>query len=353
MKNIKRVSYVPNSDVVLCPELLVDFSNCKYKAAQRIATPSYPNSFSELEAVEAHHRARLKKQWCPTINDGYESFNGTLSSSTDFRKLPSSVFGDGRLAYNRLPCDVDGSEKSFWTDGRQPTYSPLFISLSTQPSVLGRKTLALASIIIGKLVGVVPKRGVLIVGTSQHRITVNLNPEILILEKAIRDVKRMIDTEKETYFRLNNHCPECTLSSSCQKKAAEIDHLSLLSGISDKEMKKLNGKGIFSVTQLSYTFRPRRSGKAVSAVKNNYALRALAIREKKTYIVQRPKISTPGTLVFLDIEGLPDRNFYYLIGLLIINGGQREFFSFGPIQKMIRKRYGDNSSRSLNNWMIS
>jgi len=258
-KNIKQVSDVRNSDIVLYPELLVDFSNCKYKTAQRIGTPSCPNSPSEIEAIQAYQRARLKEQWWPTTNDGYESFNGTLSSSADFRALSISVFGNVRLTYNRLQCDVDGVEKSFWADGRQPTYAPLLIALSAQPSILARKTLALASIITGKITGVVPKRGVLIVGISQQRITVNLTPEILVLEKAIREVKRMIDADKETFFRLNNHCSECTFSSSCRKKAAEIDHLSLLNGISDKELKKLNGKGIFSVTQLSYTFRPRRS----------------------------------------------------------------------------------------------
>jgi len=296
---------------------LVDFANCKYKAAKRIASPSCPNSPSEIEGIQKFQQGLLKERWRPTTNDGYETFNGTLCSSADFRKLSIRVFGNVRLIFNRLQCDVDGIEKSFLADGRRPIYSPLLIALSAQPSVLARKTLALASIITGKLAGVVPKRGVLIVGPSQQRITVNLSHEILVLEKAIREVKRMIDADKEALFRLNNHCSECTFSGSCRKKAVEIDHLSLLNGISEKELKKLNGKGIFSVTQLSYTFRPRRSRRIVPTVKNNYALRALAIREKKTYIVERPKLSTFSTLIFLDIEGLPDRDFVYLIALCI------------------------------------
>ena len=310
------------------PELLVDFANCKYKAAQRIEFPSFQNLPSEIEAIQKYHQGLLKERWRLTINDGYQAFNGTLCSSADFRTLSTHVFGNVRLIYNRLQCDLDGIEKSIWADGQRPTYSPLLIALSAPPSVLARKTLALASIITGKLTGVVPKRGVLIVGAFQQRITVNLSPEILVLEKAIREVKRMIDTDKEAFFRLNNHCSECTFSESCRKKAVEIDHLSLLSGIPDKELKKLNGKGIFSVTQLSYTFRPRRSRRTVPTVKNNYALRALAIREKKTYIVERPKLSTPSTLVFLDIEGLPDRDFVYLVGLLVIKRGERKGFQF-------------------------
>jgi len=324
---MQPVSDVRNLDIVLDPGLLVDFANCKYKAAQRIAVPSCPNLPSEIETIREYQRLRLKGLWHPTTNDGYDAFNGTLSSSADFRKLSMGVFGNIRLTYNRLQCDVDGIAKSIWTDGQRPNYSPLLISLSNQQSVLERKTLALAAIITGKLVGVVPKRGFRIVGTSKQRITVNLTPEILIIEKAIRELKRMFDADTETFFSLNNHCAECKFSSSCRKKATEIDHLSLLSGISNKEQKKLNGKGIFSVTQLSYTFRPRRSRKTVPA-KNNYALRALAIREKKTYIVQRPKLSAPSTLVFLDIEGLPDRNFIYLIGLLVIREGQRKVFQF-------------------------
>jgi predicted RecB family nuclease len=327
-KNIERVSDVQNANFVLDSELLVDFAICKYKAAQRIEIQSCPSAHSEIDAIQGHQRARLKERWRQTSKDGYKAFNGTLSSSTDLRALSISVFGNVRLTDHTLQCDVDGIEKSFWADGRRPTYSPLLISLSTQPSLLERKTLALASIITGKLVGVVPKRGILIVGTSQQRITVNLTPEILVLEKAIRELKKMIDTDKETFFCLNNHCPECAFFSPCRKKATEMDHLSLLSGISDKELKKLNAKGIFSVMQLSYTFRPVRARKAVPTVKNNYALRALAIREKKTYIVQRPKLSAPSTLVFLDIEGLPDRNFFYLIGLLVINEGERRVFQF-------------------------
>jgi predicted RecB family nuclease len=327
-KNIERVSDVRNLDIVLDPNLLMDFSNCKYKAAQRITVSFCPNVASEIEAIQGYQRARLKEQCHLRDNDRYETFNGILSSSADLRSLSISVFGKVRLTFNKLQCDVDGIEISYSPDWRQPNYAPLLISLSTQPSMLERKTLAFAAIITGKLVGVVPKRGILIVGTSQQRITVSLTPEILVIEKTIRELKRMMDADKEPFSRLNNHCSECTFSSPCRKKAAEMDHLSLLSGISDKELKKLNGKGIFSVTQLSYTFRPRRSRRAVPTVKNDYALRALAIREKKTYIIQRPKLSTPSTLVFLDIEGLLDRNFFYLIGLLVIKQGERRFFQF-------------------------
>jgi hypothetical protein len=169
-KTIEQVLNVRNSEIVLDPELLVDFANCKYKAAQRLEVPSCPITQNEIDAIQGYQRARLKERWRPTANDGYEAFNGTLSSLANFRMFSTSIFGNIRLTCNKLQCDVDGIEKSFWADGRRPTFSPLLIALSAQPSVLARKTLALASIITGKLAGVVPKRGVLIVGPSQQRI---------------------------------------------------------------------------------------------------------------------------------------------------------------------------------------
>ena len=53
--------------------------------------------------------------------------------------------------------------------------------------------------------------------------------------------------------------------------------------MSAKERQKLRSKGIFTVTQLSYKFRPRRRPKRLRDKREKYhhSLKALAIREKK------------------------------------------------------------------------
>ncbi len=78
----------------------------------------------------------------------------------------------------------------------------------------------------------------------------------------------------------------------------------------------------FTVTQLSYAFRPRRRPKRLRDKREKYhhSLKALAIREKKIHIVGSPELTIDGTPVYLDVEGLPDRDFYYLIGVRIGNG---------------------------------
>lgn len=121
---------------------------------------------------------------------------------------------------------------------------------------------------------------------------------------------------------LNRHCVECEFQTRCRKVAVEKDDLSLLGRMSAKERQKLHSKGIFTVTQLSYTFRPRRRPKRQRDKKEKYhhSLKALAIREKKIHIVGSPELKIEGTPVYLDVEGLPDRDFYYLIGVRIGKG---------------------------------
>ncbi|HKM84473.1 MAG TPA: TM0106 family RecB-like putative nuclease, partial [Candidatus Acidoferrum sp.] len=116
---------------------------------------------------------------------------------------------------------------------------------------------------------------------------------------------------------LNRHCIECIFQERCRRRAVERDDLSLLTSLSDAERAKLNNKGIFSITQLSYLFHPRRRPKrqAGRSEKYHHALKALAIREKKVHVVDVTPFSITGTPVFIDIESLPDRDFYYLIGL--------------------------------------
>ena len=115
---------------------------------------------------------------------------------------------------------------------------------------------------------------------------------------------------------MNRHCPECGFQSRCRKKAIEKDDLSLLANLPTKERSRLNGKGILTVNQLAYTFRPRRRTKRLAAKPEKYhhSLKALALREKKIHLVGDPQLQIKGTAIYLDVEGLPDRDFYYLVG---------------------------------------
>jgi hypothetical protein len=137
--------------------------------------------------------------------------------------------------------------------------------------------------------------------------------------KAVGKIRALLTDNIPPELILNRHCPECGYQRRCREITIEKDDLSLLSGMTEKERKKLNSKGIFTVTQLSYTFRPRRRPKKLRDKREKYhhSLKALAIREKKIHIVGSPAMHIEGTPIYLDVEGVPDRDFYYLIGVRI------------------------------------
>jgi len=51
------------------------------------------------------------------------------------------------------------------------------------------------------------------------------------------------------------------------------------------------------------------------------ALKALALREKKTHVLDIPNIPDTKTEVFVDFEGMPDERFVYLIGMTVRDEG--------------------------------
>ena len=118
---------------------------------------------------------------------------------------------------------------------------------------------------------------------------------------------------------LNRHCPSCSFKYVCSQYAEEADDLSLLDRMTPKAMQRYHKKGIFTVKQLSFVFKPRRRRRRRAAPPPHFdfELQALAIRTGKIYIQTVPETQRGDTELFLDIEGVPDQQFSYLIGLLI------------------------------------
>jgi predicted RecB family nuclease len=137
-----------------------------------------------------------------------------------------------------------------------------------------------------------------------------------VVHKTVGKVDALLSATTPPDLILNRHCPECGFQSRCRKIAVEKDDLSLLANLLEKERSRLNSKGIFTVSQLSYTFRPRRRIKrlATKPEKHHHSLKALAIREGKIHVVGHPQLPVEGTPLYFDVEGLPDRDFYYLLG---------------------------------------
>jgi predicted RecB family nuclease len=234
-----------------------------------------------------------------------------------------------------LPCDLEThlhlvQSVSSNTGGATDKLMPIRFIIRNKLKTYDRLLMAFDATVLSELTGQVIARGKIVHG--EHYIsslvdTLNLASEV---RKLVGRLMTLLADQSPPDLVLNRHCPECQFRDRCRSKAREIDDLSLLSGMTEKERSRHRSKGIFTVTQLSYTFRPRRTPKRQKAQgkPHNFALRALAIRENTVFIHGTPELPECQSQVFLDIEGLPDRDFYYLIGALVVTDGQELFHSF-------------------------
>ncbi len=308
---------------------LSDYFSCRYKVAIKLGLVSDQKAVpAENLDYEVEYRGRASA----VVREKYPAFK-----KADRRELAigphqkqESVVGQIVLTIDDLQCNLDGLEVLKKTSRSRGTYAPiLFAKFLATPSKHEKRRLALSAILIDKLLGSLPTIGRIVHGDAFKFTKVHLKKEIKEVSDAvqgIRAIDRSVDCE--SYFRLNRHCSECQYSVFCKEKARRIDHLSLIGSIGEKEIKNLNAKGIFTVTQLAHTFRSRRTASNKTTIKHNHALRAKAILDDKVYVVQCGMLPTAKAYVYLDVEGIPDLDFYYLVGLVVVTNGKKQYHQF-------------------------
>jgi predicted RecB family nuclease len=206
--------------------------------------------------------------------------------------------------------------------GKPAQFIPIRFVFRNKLTKEDRLLVAFGALVLSQVLGREVSFGKIIHGDDHATLKVKTSALAGEVRKRIEKLAALLSNPAPPDLVLNRHCGECEFKARCRQKALEQDDLSLLARMSEKERKKFRSKGIFTVTQLSYTFRPRRRPKRMRDKREQYhhSLKALAIREKKIHIVGSPELKIEGTPVYLDVEGLPDRDFYYLIGVRIGNG---------------------------------
>jgi predicted RecB family nuclease len=172
-----------------------------------------------------------------------------------------------------------------------------------------------------------------IIGIDGKSHTVRLGDSSKALRPLLEPLHEWITVDAPTPppLVLNKHCPLCPFQRLCHAQAEQEDNLSLLHGVTARVMRQYEKKGIFTMKQLSYLFKPRKRKKGSRKpppVAHKVELQALAIREKKIYLQELPALSRQPVELFVDMEGVPDRGLYYLIGVLVCHGDTTEHHSF-------------------------
>jgi len=242
-------------------------------------------------------------------------------------------------AQNRI-THVDALERiSASTKGEPSSFFPIRFVPNEKVNKLDKLQVAFDALVLSSASDTMPVFGRIIYGSQLRTTKVDLSRLMATAKITARNITKQQANSEQPQPALNKHCPECEFKLHCRQMAVDKDDLSLLSRMSRKERKRHNDKGIFSVTQLSYTFRVRRRPKRFASKPEKYShdLKALAIRENKIHVIGNPKLQLRKNPVFLDIEGIPDQDFYYLIGLRYEKNGSYVQQSFWADERFDEK----------------
>jgi predicted RecB family nuclease len=192
-----------------------------------------------------------------------------------------------------------------------------------------RLLLEVFALLLSRVQGRLPGYGVVWRGKECRATKIRLSTEPRKAERVLCDLQQLREAGTPKLV-LNDHCQVCEFRLRCHEQAVREDNLSLMRGMGEKEIRSCGRKGILTVTQLAHTFRPRRKGKRVvrKTHRRYHALQALAIRDKRLYVFGTPELPERSVSIYLDIEGIPDEGFVYLIGMLVVQGGVEERYSF-------------------------
>ncbi|HBI44060.1 MAG TPA: IS66 family transposase [Planctomycetales bacterium] len=202
-------------------------------------------------------------------------------------------------------------------------YEPVKIIGTCRASRTDATGLAYAGLVLGEVQGRLPASGTL-VRLGDHACKVKLAGRYKEVRKIVEALQGWTSNPagEPPPVMLNKHCPSCPFRDACLRQAEKEDNLSLLDRMTPKLMRKHHDKGIFTIKQLSHVYKPRRSRKkAKRQVRHSLELQALAIRTGKVHVEHLPEVTRGPVELFVDLEGVPDRDDYYLAGLLVCRGG--------------------------------
>ncbi|MBD2169077.1 IS66 family transposase [Calothrix membranacea FACHB-236] len=313
---------------IITSEVVVAYSQCLRKAFLLLFTEDKGTSHEYIRILE-QRKSKTREEYITRIkqkNSLVQLYNVKALNRNIDCLIEASLSVNGLEAY----CDVlmKGERASSL---EQYSYEPA-ITVGTYSLTKEHKIeLLFIGYILEQIQEQPTRNGIIIsMGGEVHKLKLTNGYKMLRL--LIEPLREWIATPpaEPPPVMLNKHCQYCQFQVECKAKAEKDNDLSLLDRLTAKGIQKYHKKGIFTVKQLSYLFKPRRSRKSKQKLHIQYKpeLQALAIRTGKIYLQEIAEISRHQVELFLDIEGIPDQNFQYLIGLLVCEVDKTSYYSF-------------------------
>ena len=313
-------------------EVLEGYLNCKTKGRLKLAAEGGVVSDYEAMIVAADRASREAALARLVARFGESDACRGVAAIPSTLKQGAPLLAEATLEDDVMLIRLDALKRADGTSKLgEYHYLPV---LHVHGDKIGRTRkllLAVLGLVLDRVQGLRPAVGLVARGPEGRLGKVRLDAKLYHqAEQVLDELKRLQQGGESPRLTLNEHCQQCEFRQRCHEQAVREDNLSLLRGISEKEVKGLTRKGIFTLTQLAHTFRPRPKGKrAVSKTHHRYhALQALAIRDRRIYLFGTPQLPASPVQIYLDVESIPDEGFVYLIGMVIVQGDTETRISF-------------------------
>jgi len=313
-------------------DIIQSYLICKYKGHLKLNGECETKSDYEAMTTAASQASREEAlaQLVARFGEGDTCRATAITTAT--LKQRKALLIDVSLDDDAMSLRIDGLKRVAGTSGLGDYhYLPLLHNHGDKVGRPEKLMLAGFGLSLAGPQGLRPAFGQVIRGPEGGLRKVRLDAKLYRqAEQVLDEVKRLQGGGNPPRLVLNGHCQICEFRQRCRMEAEKADDISLLRGVGEKELQKYHRKGIFTLTQLSCTFRSRKKGKRVKRAGHvRYpALQALAIREKKVHVYGTPDTPNKPVQIFLDVEGNEGGSLAYLLGLIVSEGDAQQTHSF-------------------------
>lgn len=335
-------------------DTFVSFLHCNRKAFLRAAgTPGHPPDI-ETVLLDLGHTYRRQAIEAFLVPYAAQEVLYDPPRLEEALKSPIQVIVNTTASAAGLSSLIQAAERMKGTDPRSaPVLAPVLFILNETVSHADKMLLSFNALVLSLVQGVLPPIGKIVHGSTHKVLKCKIEPLIVEVRKLVARIQAaQAEGAAAPRVRLNRHCNFCEFRADCQRLAEEADDLSLMRGLSEKEIQKQQSRGVTTVTQFAYTYRPGRRGKRKTgkARRHDHALQAVALRDKKVYVLDSPTVPHSRVALYLDVEGIPDRDFDYLIGLVAVVGDCTTTHYFWADDRSQEKAIWDACSKIINSF---
>jgi len=269
--------------------------------------------------------------------------------SPDSLRLGSELISDASLSTELFSTDcailIKVAGKSRFGNYQ---YEPAIVAPAHEMRPEDKLDVLFAGHVLSQVQDALPLHGsVLLPGGNTTRVKLAtgmkyLMPYIGSLKKWLRE------SPEPPAVLLNKHCSYCEYRGECRSIAEKEDSLSLLGGVTRKIVAKYEKKGIFTVKQLSYLYKPRKHpARRARRLSHQYELQALALRTGNIYLHEPRDIPEQNAVTLTSNRSRIGASTIYLACCY----ARRTAISIsrcGPMRKKMRHRFGRTSLISWN-----